>query len=427
MSLRSQLVGRAAEALLSPGVEAARRRWHRLRRSGRPLVELFHQVDDPHGHLLTWALARYACFDLRIWLVPPPERAADPAPELRRRHALADARELARRHGIPFPAQARTPSRPEAELAETILASEAPSLERLREVGEALFAGSLASPGDLCPDATTARLLAEGASRRQELGHYAGGALYFEGEWYLGVDRLHYLTTRLRAEGLDAPDPAPRDLADAAEGERGLTMYFSFRSPYSYLALERTIALSRRHAVPLEVKVVLPMVMRGLAVPSAKARYLLGDAAREARRLGIPFGRVADPLGEGVLRCMAVHHRARRHGLHLAFLASASRGIWAEGRDVATDRDLRAVAERAGLSWSETEDALGVDAWRAEAEASRAELTALGLWGVPSFRVGERVSWGQDRLDWVDGWLGGTADARASRPPASRRARSVDE
>ena len=37
---------------------------------------------------------------------------------------------------------------------------------------------------------------------------------------------------------------------------------------------------------------------------------------------------------------------------------------------------------------------------RAEAEANRAEMVGLGLWGVPCFRVGDTAVWGQDRL-WV--------------------------
>ena len=34
------------------------------------------------------------------------------------------------------------------------------------------------------------------------------------------------------------------------------------------------------------------------------------------------------------------------------------------------------------------------------AEANRAEMMSYGVWGVPSFRVGETAVWGQDRL-WV--------------------------
>ena len=43
---------------------------------------------------------------------------------------------------------------------------------------------------------------------------------------------------------------------------------------------------------------------------------------------------------------------------------------------------------------------IGNEDWRPIAEANRQEMMALGLWGVPSFRVGETSAWGQDRL-WV--------------------------
>ena len=59
---------------------------------------------------------------------------------------------------------------------------------------------------------------------------------------------------------------------------------------------------------------------------------------------------------------------------------------------------MRRIAERAGLNWEEARQALGNPAWREIAEANRAELLGLGLWGVPSFRVGDTVVWGQDRL-----------------------------
>jgi 2-hydroxychromene-2-carboxylate isomerase len=36
--------------------------------------------------------------------------------------------------------------------------------------------------------------------------------------------------------------------------------------------------------------------------------------------------------------------------------------------------------------------------WRGTAERNREELFSLGLWGVPSFRVGDLAVWGQDRL-----------------------------
>jgi 2-hydroxychromene-2-carboxylate isomerase len=74
------------------------------------------------------------------------------------------------------------------------------------------------------------------------------------------------------------------------------------------------------------------------------------------------------------------------------------RGVWAEGIDAGSDRGLRLIAERAELSWTDVQKALQDETWRQIAEANRAEMLGLGLWGVPSFRVADTAVWGQDRL-----------------------------
>jgi 2-hydroxychromene-2-carboxylate isomerase len=156
------------------------------------------------------------------------------------------------------------------------------------------------------------------------------------------------------------------------------------------------------------------MVVRGYAVPLAKRLYLVRDAAREARQLGIPFGRICDPLGVGVERCLAVFHHAEQEGQGLAFVSSAGRGIWSEALDMAADEDLALVVRRAGLSWSKARESLSDDSWRDRVEGNRHELRALGLWGVPSFRVGDWACWGQDRLDRV------AERVRQMAPPSAR-------
>mgnify|MGYP000903297556 FL=1 len=89
---------------------------------------------------------------------------------------------------------------------------------------------------------------------------------------------------------------------------------------------------------------------------------------------------------------------AERLGHGQAYLLSFMKGVWAEGLDAGSDRGLRRIVERAGLSWGEAQDALQQDDWRSVAEANRAEMFGLGLWGVPSFRVNQLSVWGQDRL-----------------------------
>jgi 2-hydroxychromene-2-carboxylate isomerase len=142
------------------------------------------------------------------------------------------------------------------------------------------------------------------------------------------------------------------------------------------------------------------MLMRGLPVPKRKAMYILGDVAREARRLGVPFGNWADPLGPGVERWMAIFPYAERERNVVEYLRATFGGVWTEAIDAATDEGLRTMVERAGLDWTEAEAMLGNESWREMAARNQADLNAAGLWGVPSFVVGPYATWGQDRL-WI--------------------------
>ena len=163
------------------------------------------------------------------------------------------------------------------------------------------------------------------------------------------------------------------------------------------------------------------MAMRGLPVPREKRAYISLDAAREARSRGIPFGRLNDPLGRPTERGLALIPLAERAGKGQDYLSSFMRGVWSEGIDAGSDRGLRRIVERAGLAWDEARPALADDSWRAVAESNRAEMFALGLWGVPSFHVAGVAVWGQDRLWAVQEALLGAGRAAALSKPTRRR------
>jgi 2-hydroxychromene-2-carboxylate isomerase len=175
--------------------------------------------------------------------------------------------------------------------------------------------------------------------------------------------------------------------------------FFSFRSPYSYLAAPRAFALADRYDVEVVFRGVIPMAMRGQSVPREKGLHTLRDAKREALRLGMPFGRVHDPIGDGAMRCLLVAEHAVDAGREREFVLAASRGIWAEAVDVARDAGLRLVCERAGLDWDACRAALVDPELRARVDADTEALAELGHWGVPVFLFGGELFWGQDRIE----------------------------
>ena len=409
------------QAITSPArrklVRAAAGVSRKLRGEGA-VVDYFHQVDDPYSHLaaqLAGPLAARYGVTLRPWLAPPPDDAAAPERARLAAYALRDAARLAAEYDLEFPARAIQPDPAAVALAQRVLAAVSRSrgfAEAAADVGRALWSGDASALATWAPVAAepdvAAAAIEAGAAERARRGHYLGAMFHFEGEWFWGVDRLSHLEARLAAMGLDSTPGAPplapwRDLqlpmAPASAAPTVIEMWFSFRSPYSWLAMPRVRRLARHYGARLELRYILPMVMRGLPVPPLKTRYIVLDAKREADRCGLPFGRIVDPVGAGAERALAVLHHAVPLGLGGDFAELALRGAWAQGIALAEVAGLRDVAHRAGLRDSELAAALADDSWREAAEANRAALFEAGLWGAPTYRVnGGPAHWGQDRL-----------------------------
>lgn len=427
--LSARLKASAIDALLGERLIEAQRRIHGVVAAGR--LEMYHQLDDAHSFLVLQALPRILEADsrltLELFVVPAAERDVDPEPERRRRYAMRDASEIGERFDLDFPRDARLPGEDLLAKAEAILGVRRPARDQLEvalEVTSALWQGDRDGLADLADSRGTiddAQSALEASARLQRRrGHYQGAMIRYGGGWFWGVDRLDVLIDALVADGYEAPspllsrrEPAPQVPAPEADA---LELFFSFRSPYSYLALERVAGLASRCGVPLVIKPVLPMVMRGHAVPLVKRLYLARDAAQQARRLGIPFGKICDPLGRGVERCLALFEHAERVGAALAFCASAARGIWAEAVDVTRDDEMAIIVRRAGLDWSVAKASLDDESWRERAENNRLELRELGLYGVPSFRFGDVTYWGQDRLDRLEEHVQAWAAVRSGGP-----------
>jgi 2-hydroxychromene-2-carboxylate isomerase len=419
MSIRSLIAAHATAWFTGADRQAAqhaRAERRRRARGDRHVIEFFHDVADPLAHLAAAGLAQAARrYDVEIapFLTDAPEPWAVPEPHLHRPWARLDAARLAARAGIDF-APTAAPDPGAIAHAEQVLAGRLRNgtdfLEAAVEVGSRLWSGAELPPAT-ADVAATAAAKAAGSARRAERGHFLGGAYIYGNEWYLGLDRLHHLEARLSTLGarrpgapdapVFAPPPSPAPSAAAAPGARPVIhFYLSFRSPYTWIATPRIKAIADDWGADLRLAFVLPMVMRGLPVPPAKGRSFTLDTAREARSLGIPFGRICDPVGRPVERGYAILPHAIAAGRGYDFCRSFMQAVWSEGVDAGEDAGLRRIVEAAGLDWTVARGWLDDDGWRAQAEANRLELDGLGLWGVPSFRVGDVATWGQDRL-WV--------------------------
>jgi 2-hydroxychromene-2-carboxylate isomerase len=386
---------------------------------------VFLELDDPHSYLLAQYLPQFRglyAVELQLHVTQALADEYRPHAALQAEYAKLDCERLARELGIPYLDKGGAPPVEHRRAMLDALADSEHSSAFADDVLQALrcyWRGDAEAAarriGRLESAGQGAAMLARNQALLARLGHYNAATLYYAGEWYWGIDRLHYLAERLDALGArrdDAPAAALASLQQvaqlslpvappvAARNLPPLEFFFSLRSSYSYLALRRSFAIADAFGLTLTMRPVLPMVMRGLRVPTAKLRYILHDAVREARRLGVPFGKIMDPVGSGVDRCLAVYAYAESEHKGRDFLLHAATAVWAQGVDLATDRGLRKVTDRCGLFWPDVKTALADNSWRQRAADNRDSMLESGCWGVPTLRLGDFTIWGQDRL-WL--------------------------
>lgn len=394
-------------------VEAARVK------AGAPhIVEYFHQLDDPYSCLAAQTLGKFAD-RYNIELVPHMIRAtggkSQPEAEKLARWARRDAEMIAPHLGLEFPPSAPVlPSAAVLRAGQRVLGglSDAALIAALPVVSKAVWLGETAKSGTEVSEAKVNALLDAGSARLAELKHYSGAMFYYGGEWYWGIDRLFHLEPRLRDLGacknpalpLICPRPAI-DVAGVDASNLDLDFYPSLNSPYTSIIYDKTVEVAKTSGVRFHLKQVLPMVMRGLPVPSAKGKYINFNTKREAMDLGIPFGPVMFPVGRPVREIYSLMPWAREKGRDTELLSAALRLAWSMGVGLHRRAGIKAAVEMAGLPWKEAERHLGSEAWKPIVEANQDEMVdVLGLWGVPCYRLrggGEDLCvWGQDRL-WL--------------------------
>lgn len=411
MIIAKRLKGKAIAAWLGQPGDAVRNAVRRFTAPGKRL-DFYYDLADPWSYLTAQAVERLLKVypvELGFHAITPPAADVDGPPGLRAKHAVRDAHQLADFYDLEFTGKREADSGMLRDVQSAMI-KERPATEQLTavlELAKAMWAGDkkqltallgkwgAQSTGQIAP------ILNTNYNQMRKAGHYQGAMLAYGGEWYWGIDRLPFLEEAL-ARDTNTPlqhvvtERTDRPAQKLSDKPLACELWYSFRSPYSYLALERisdTIG-----DLPLTLRPVLPMVQRGIGAPRVKTMYIAHDAKREADKLGIPFGELCDPLGKGVENCIALAKFAEKRGKQLAFARSAMRGIWSEARDVTAYVDLRYVVERAELPWEEAKEALTDPEAQKWAQANATDLLVYGLWGMPSMRCGDFVAWGQDRL-----------------------------
>lgn len=199
-----------------------------------------------------------------------------------------------------------------------------------------------------------------------------------------------------------------------------IDIFWSFRSPWSYLATPRLARWQRRYELNVRFRPVYPIALRNpeffANVHPLWFSYFMTDVFRTAEYLGLPFQWAnPDPVvqyrGEDgrprtaeqqpyIARLTRLGALAEERGAGIEFAEQVSGLIWTTDGWHEEPRLAEAV-NRAGLDLAELDEVAETEATRLEAmiEDNEAAHTQAGHWGVPTCAFRGEPFFGQDRLD----------------------------
>lgn len=191
-----------------------------------------------------------------------------------------------------------------------------------------------------------------------------------------------------------------------------LDFYFDFGSPAAYLAYTQLPRLAADTGAQVVMK---PMLLGGvfqstgnrppISVP-LKGSYLFKDLGRFAQRYGVALQMNPHfPINTITLMRIDAGLAQRGDPRLPAYRDAAFRAIWAEQRNMGDPATVAQVLAAAGL---DAQELLAIAADPAVKELLK-DLTQQavdrGVFGAPTFFVGDEMFWGQDRLDFVQAAL----------------------
>lgn len=189
---------------------------------------------------------------------------------------------------------------------------------------------------------------------------------------------------------------------------RRVEFFFDFGSPTSYLAYTQLPRIATECGAQVAWR---PMLLGGVfkatgntspvAIP-AKGRWMSEDIARWARRYCVEFAfNPYFPINTLTLMRGAVGMQMRRPDEFARYLEVVFRAMWISQRNLADAAVLAETLVQTGFDNDQFLALVGDAEVKHRLIANTEEAVARGVFGAPTFFVGTKMFFGQDRLDFV--------------------------
>ena len=201
-----------------------------------------------------------------------------------------------------------------------------------------------------------------------------------------------------------------------------IDLYFSYRSPYSYLILPRMLKLKEKYDIEINFKVVYPIAIRMPEWFEGKNFFTffffkMIDMRLQAKKLGIPFTTKLkpDPIRQNIMTGKISSHQpyifdichlgqiAQMKGVGMEFAFEVSSLIFGGVENWNTDENLSEAAKKVGLDLNQLRESVNVHEKEIIGQIKQNQVDQLnaGHHGVPLTVIGDKHFFGQDQFDKI--------------------------
>lgn len=189
-----------------------------------------------------------------------------------------------------------------------------------------------------------------------------------------------------------------------------LEFFFDYGSPASYLAYTQVPLIAQRTGATVNYR---PFLLGGVfkatgnrspVEVAAKGAWMMEDLTRFAARYGVPYVRNPN-FPVNTLNLMRGAIAAENEGRLVPYSDAMFRAMWVDQRSMEDPLVIGAVLREAGFDPAALLAAIGTAEVKDKLRANTEEAVARGVFGAPTFFVGNDMHFGQDRLDFVEAEL----------------------
>ena len=203
-----------------------------------------------------------------------------------------------------------------------------------------------------------------------------------------------------------------------------MTFWFEYASTYTYLTVSRIDALAQAQGVVVDWRPFLLGAMlkdRGMVEgpftgQPSKLRYMWRDLERRAAHHGLPY-RKPSVYPPNTLLTARIGTLAAMQGWCEDFTREVFRLHWTEDVAIGSDDNLRRALTALGRDAEEVMMAAQSEGNKQLLRAATDAADALGIFGSPTFTIGEELFWGDDRLEDAIAFAVAAEAARAAARP----------